>query len=454
MPADCVAWGNFSGGAALQTATGTSAGAPVSPSGIGAGQAIRRTVEPGCTTLLEDSDDSDDSLTDFQELAPSPRNNASAIVETNCAGAPNTTIDDRPPFRSNSTSAAFTYEAPTATSYECKLDGATFASCPDTGSEYTGLANGSHSFQVRGVNGSGSDPTPAIYTWTVDTIAPVTTIDTHPVDPSPGTSAAFTFHASETSTFKCSMVLSGQPDAFVNCSSGKTYVALADGQYTFKVRATDQATNLGAAVSFAWVVDNSLVDATPPETTITAKPPDPSGSASAAFAYASNEPGSSFQCSLDGSPFAACAAAGISYAGLANGLHSFQVRAVDTSANVDPTPAGYSFSVAVAPGAPVAGPPPPPAPPAGRPATPPQTTLTAKPAASSRDRTPTFRFRSNIAGASFECAVDKQPYKRCRSPFTTAPLKPGVHSVSIRARAGGLSDSSPAKFTFRIRGRG
>ena len=33
IPADCVAWGNFSGGAALQTATGTSAGAPVSPSG-------------------------------------------------------------------------------------------------------------------------------------------------------------------------------------------------------------------------------------------------------------------------------------------------------------------------------------------------------------------------------------------------------------------------------------
>jgi len=61
IPADCVAWGDFSGGAALQLATGTSVGSPVSPGGITAGKAIRRTIEPGCPTLLEESDDSDNS---------------------------------------------------------------------------------------------------------------------------------------------------------------------------------------------------------------------------------------------------------------------------------------------------------------------------------------------------------------------------------------------------------
>src|ERR1700710_922912 len=98
LPADCVAWGNFSGGAALQLATGTTVGSPVSPGGITAGKAIRRTIEPGCPTLLEESDDSDDSATDFSEVTPAPRNDASPIGEHTCAGAPNTAIDDKPPL--------------------------------------------------------------------------------------------------------------------------------------------------------------------------------------------------------------------------------------------------------------------------------------------------------------------------------------------------------------------
>jgi hypothetical protein len=452
IPADCVAWGNFSGATALQSATGTTAGAPVSPSGMTAGKAIRRTIEPGCPTLLEQSDDSDISSTDFKEVTPAPRNNASAVTESTCAGVPNTAIDDKPALRSNSTSAAFTYEAPTATSYECKLDATLFASCPNAGQEYTGLTEGSHTFQVRGVNLSGPDPTPASFTWTVDTTAPIATIDAHPQDPSPGKSAAFTFHANEASTFQCSLVLSGQPDAFSVCASGKTYASLANGEYTFKLLPTDQATNAGAPVSFSWEVDNSLADTTPPQTTIVAKPPDPSPAATVFFSYESNEAGSSFECALDGAGFSPCSPAGISYPGLANGPHSFQVRAIDAEANVDPTPAGYSFSVAAA----SSGPPassitaPPALAPAPRPAAPPETILSAKPAAATHDRTPSFRFRSASPGASFECAVDHQPFKSCHSPFTTKSLKPGRHTFSVRAAAGGLADPSPARFAFKI----
>jgi hypothetical protein len=169
LPADCVAWGNFSGGAALQTAAGTTVGSPASPGGISSGKAIRRTIEPGCPTLLEESDDSDDSATDFSEVTPGPRDNASAIVENTCPGPPNTAIDDRPAPTTTATSAVFTYEAPTATSYECRLDAAAFGSCPAGGIEYTELAAGTHTFQVRGVNASGPDPTPASYMWQVET---------------------------------------------------------------------------------------------------------------------------------------------------------------------------------------------------------------------------------------------------------------------------------------------
>ncbi len=450
VPADCVAWGNFSGGSKLQSATGTAVGSPVSASGVTAGKAIRRTIEPGCPTLLEESDDSDDSAADFAEATPAPRNNSAAITEKACAGAPNTAIDDRPATVTSSTSATFTYEAPTATAYECRLDGAAFSSCEADGVGYTGLLDGSHTFQVRGLNASGPDPTPAAYSWRVDTVAPTTTIDQKPADPSPGASATFAFHADETgSKLECSLAPEGQPDSFSSCNSGKTYTALADGAYTFRLRATDGAGNQQPTpTAYSWTVDNSLADATPPETTITSHPPDPSSSADVSFSYASNEPGSSFECSLDGAAFSTCSSSGASYPGLDQGPHSFQVRAIDPSANVDPTPAGFSFSVVLAP-APLESSPPPAAPSTRRP----QTVLFGKPAAETRDRTPTFRFRSQPTGAAYQCAVDRAAFKACRSPFTTRPLKPGRHRFTVRAMLGGSGDPTPATFAFKIMGR-
>jgi hypothetical protein len=347
IPADCVAWGNFSGGAALQAATGTTVGVPVSTGGITVGQAIRRKISPGCPTLLEEADDSNDSATDFEEVSPAPRNDQSAITESNCAGAPNTVIDDRPALNSNSGGAEFTYDAAGATSYECRLDGAAFASCPAGGPQiYTGLTDGSHTFQVRGRNASGPDPTPASYTWMVDTVAPTATIGSHPTDPSPGTAPSFKYSSNENgSKFECRL----QPleAGFSACNTQpKVYSKLADGEYEFEVRAIDAAGNVQASpTAFPWTVDNSLADTTPPETSITTKPPDPSGSSTASFTYSSDEPDSTFECSLDESVFLSCASDGITYSGLSEGRHTFQVRATDASHNVDPTPAGYTFDV-------------------------------------------------------------------------------------------------------------
>lgn len=455
LPADCVAWGNFSGGAALELATGTAVGSPASPGGIAAGKAIRRTIEPGCPTLLEESDDSDDSATDFAEVTPAPRNDASPINEHTCAGAPNTAIDDRPALRSNSSSAEFTYEAPTATSYECRLDAASFNACPSLGpQEYTGLSDGSHTFQVRGVNASGPDPTPASYTWSVDTTPPVATIDTHPDDPSPGATAQFTYHAPSEpgSSFKCA--LDGAPAS--SCpAGGMIYHGLADGKHTFTVEATDIAGNQQLApTEFNWTVDNSLLDTTPPQTTIESGPPDPSSSSSASFTYASNEPGSSFECSLDGAPFASCPAGGASYSGLGNGPHSFQVRATDPSHNTDQTPAGYSFEVVLAPALPLparSSPQPAATLPGKAGPVAPETILAARPPARTHDRTPTFRFRSTPRGASFQCKLDRGAFRGCRSPFTTKPLALGRHTFKVRARDdSGKLDPSPASYGFKV----
>jgi hypothetical protein len=83
-------------------------------------------------------------------------------------------------------------------------------------------------------------------------------------------------------------------------------------------------------------------DATPPETTIADATVAGSG---AHFGFSSNEAGSRFECRLDGGAFAACASPA-EYSGLADGSHTFSVRAIDVAGNVDPTPDSRSFDTA------------------------------------------------------------------------------------------------------------
>jgi len=75
------------------------------------------------------------------------------------------------------------------------------------------------------------------------------------------------------------------------------------------------------------------------------KPADPSASSTAQFTFTNPEPAATFECSLDTASFVPCASPA-SYASLADGSHTFNVRAVDTAGNPDPVPATYSWSAA------------------------------------------------------------------------------------------------------------
>ncbi len=97
------------------------------------------------------------------------------------------------------------------------------------------------------------------------------------------------------------------------------------------------------------VVGLSLADSVAPDTVIDSTPPSPSGSASAVFAFHGVDSGSGvsrFECSVDGGAFITCAS-GVTYTGLANGSHTFAVRAVDGAGNTDPTPATHDWVVDV-----------------------------------------------------------------------------------------------------------
>jgi myo-inositol-hexaphosphate 3-phosphohydrolase len=82
-----------------------------------------------------------------------------------------------------------------------------------------------------------------------------------------------------------------------------------------------------------------------PQTTITSGPSGTVTSTTATFEFSSSEEDSTFACSLDGSDFADCTSPA-TYSGLAEGTHTFRVRAAGAGGTVDPTPAERTWTIA------------------------------------------------------------------------------------------------------------
>jgi len=174
---DCVSWGSFSG-----PLLGP-AGPPAEP--IPDGMALRRTISPGCPTLLEAGDDHDNSATDFSAVFPAPRPNSVAPSERPCSrpgggqsegpgngsgqrGAPQTILRHKPPKQTSDRTPTFRFGADESKStFQCKLDAKPFKSCrsPFTTKR---LALGRHAFKVRARDQSGKlDPSPASYRFKI-----------------------------------------------------------------------------------------------------------------------------------------------------------------------------------------------------------------------------------------------------------------------------------------------
>ena len=112
----------------------------------------------------------------------------------------------------------------------------------------------------------------------------------------------------------------------------------------------------GMSVQFDWTAVNNDADTDPPQTTITSGPTGLTNDPDSSLSFTSDETGSTFECSLDAAAFAACSSPA-AYSGLADGDHTFSVRATDTSANTDATPASRPWTIdATAPTASLADP--------------------------------------------------------------------------------------------------
>ncbi len=176
---------------------------------------------------------------------------------------PDTFLTTNTPELNNANSATFAFSSnESGVIFSGRIDGEAFTEItgPHT---VDGLDDGAHTFEVSAIDPSGNaDPTPASFTWTVDTTPPDTALNSAPQSPTNQLSATFEFTATEpNSAFEGR--LNGEPFQIV--PTPLTIDSIREGQNTFDVRAVDQAGNPDPMpISFSWTVD-----ATAPQAEIT-----------------------------------------------------------------------------------------------------------------------------------------------------------------------------------------
>ena len=275
------------------------------------------------------------------------------------------------------------------------------------------LADGDYTFRVRASDAVGNVGDAVTVAFTVDTQAPAVTIDGGPSGLTNEASATFTFSSEAGASFSCAV----DGGAETACDDGTSETgALADGEHSFQVVATDAAGNTGAAASRTWSVDTHG-----PAAVIGQAPSDPTSDTSATFTFTSGEGAVRFECRLDSteaSGYATCTS-GVGYDGLEVGDHVFEVRALDEAGNLGPADS-HAWTIEPPPdlGAPV-------------------TTIDSAPSDGTSDTSAQFEFSADEPVTRFECRLDATAatdYEECVSGVSyDGPLALGDHVFDVRA---------------------
>ncbi|MEI7771456.1 MAG: hypothetical protein WCI67_15805, partial [Chloroflexales bacterium] len=288
---------------------------------------------------------------------------ASGVASLTIIPLPETAITDGPSGSTGDTMATFSFSGSGGQGvlgFECSLDSpTTFTYCvsPVT---YRSLADGAHTFRVRAVDGLAQvDPTPAERSWTVRSIyrarvvsgqvwiersialAGLGDYDSLPTD---GWSLVGRTNGSDDNGALRSFYVQGGVPYAITYNLSKT-----KGNRCILVTPASLAVVLnGQTRPMTTVGDPVPCPGETPETTITSAPHGTVAAATATFKFTGSG-GSGFlrfECSLDGSPFAACTSPK-AYSGLVVGDHLFLVRAIDASGTADPTPASVNWVISV-----------------------------------------------------------------------------------------------------------
>lgn len=272
---------------------------------------------------------------------------------------PTPTLTAQPPS-TGGPSATFAFTGPESTAvFECRLDGGAWLSCVSPRS-YTGLTHGSHTVNVRAVDGAGNASGGTTTTWTVDATPPSVAMTAPGASSYNGAGWAAGCGTPTTgdlcgtagdvgsglATVDLSILRVGTSsywDGSGFAAASETWLSAtgttswsyafaassfpADGTYVVRRRATDLVGNATTgSVSLT-------IDTTPPPTPqIVSAPGDPSGG-TVQLDFTVAEVGAGTQCKLDAGEWATCTPP-VGYTGLGDGSHTFSVRATDAAGNL------------------------------------------------------------------------------------------------------------------------
>jgi hypothetical protein len=312
-------------------------------------------------------------------------------------------IDKHPTSPSPSNTAHFEFSDDSKVSFRCQLDSGSFSDCGSdvkSGSiDYSTLADGSHTFNVKAVNEDGESGLTS-YPWTIDTQPPVLTISQKPASPTDASNAHFEFTATDLTsvTYECQLD-NGPAEA---CSPpDKNYSSLTDDTHLFTLKGTD-ALGKASTTSYSWLVETAK-----PIMTITSSPGNPTNQTSARFSFSSNKTGSTFRCKLDAGGFSDCSSPK-TYGPLQEGTHTFSVKATASA----PTTT-FSWTIDLTP---------PPAPRIG-----------SGPSDPTNESNASFAFSDSEAGLAFGCQLDGGGFATCTSPAAYSGVGAGTHTFAVRA---------------------
>jgi len=298
-------------------------------------------------------------------------------------------------------SAGFSFSGVSGLTFECSVDNGSFTACTSP-MTVSGLSDGSHSFKVRQVGGSGVRSAVTEATWVVDASAPEPpSISGAPAIPvKAGVPVSISFSGEAGATFECSL----DGGAFSTCTSPRDTSGLPHGIHSLAVRQTDSVGHTGEAGTVSWAVD-TVAPAVPAMSNL----PAARTNQTAPQITFTGEPLATFECALDSPTFTSCTSPRLLSAG-ATGSHTFKVRQTDQAGNAGPEVSHSWFVDTTAPATPG---------------------LTGSPPARSKSITATFTF-SGEPQAAFECSLDSAAYSPCASAKTITGLAEGAHSMSIR----------------------
>jgi hypothetical protein len=361
---------------------------------------------------------------------------------------PTTTIVSGPQGATSATNAKFAFTSSVSGStFECQIDNGSWNSCTSPQS-YTSLAVGTHAFSVRATDPAGNvDPNPPEQTWTIDTTVPVTL--TTPADGTMTNNTAPTFSGTASAANGPITVeiddAGGNPVDVMTANAAGAWSttaspALPEGMY---FAFASQLGSDGVTTDYSNVV-GFTVDTTPPSVTLATAPQGTTNVRTPSFAgragtatgdlgtvkvklYSGTSASGAPIQTLSATPSAGSWSAVAS--GLANGTYTVRAEQSDSAGNT-----GYSASRTFTVNA-----------------TPPTTTITGGPSASTTDTTATFSFTSSAAGSTFECKLDGGDWSGCNPPRAYSSLTVGSHTFSVRATDGaGNVDPTPPTASWTI----